>query len=57
MQCTSHVCDLRDIRKAKNNVDSLIVYYSKTFSKVEKNYSFLDYKCLAIIISIKHFYL
>jgi hypothetical protein len=39
----------------ENNFDHPIAYYSKTFSKAERNYSVSERECLAVIASIKHF--
>ena len=43
------------ITEATYGVDHPVAYYSRTFSKDEKNYSVTGQECLAVIKSVKHF--
>ena len=38
-----------------SGVDHPVCYFSKKFSKCQKNYSTIEKECLALILSVQHF--
>ena len=43
------------LQEDESGVDHPVCYFSKKFSKCQKNYSTIEKECLALILSIQHF--
>ena len=43
------------MQEDESGVDHPVCYFSKNFSKCQKNYSTIEKECLALILSIQHF--
>lgn len=43
------------LQEDKDGVDDPVCYFSKTFSKSQKNYSTIEKECLALVLALQHF--